>query len=205
MAVKNVSYDIFSLPYSGLHKPLKDQFTDTYILFYCNVCHSTQKSFPVGQMLSQVHTMEWLIHWLQTWKPSKIEPFPHEIIIMDESSALIGAAVNVFTQDKTTFQYIDRCLNVILKGNIELPKCYIRIDRSHFVKSIHRNLRKADGKTMRLLRGVMGYLISCSDRKHFEQIMKDVFTLVRNEFISTKVTDAIDMLVQLVRTHQIRA
>lgn len=47
---------------------------------------------------------------------------------MDESAALIGAAVAVFTQDKNTFQYLDRCVNVLLKKNAELPKCYIRID-----------------------------------------------------------------------------
>lgn len=104
----------FVSPYSGLRKPLKDSLTDTYILFYCIVCHSAKKSFPVGFMLSQVHTMEWLIHWLQTWKPSKKKLIPLEII-MDESSALIGAAVIVFTQDKNTFQYIDRCMNVKMK------------------------------------------------------------------------------------------
>lgn len=192
----------FVPPYSGLRKPLKDQFTTICILFYCIVCHSAQKSFPVGQMLSQMHTMEWLIHWMQTWKPTKVELLPHEII-MDESSALIGAAVMVFTQDKSTFQYIDRCINLKLKKNVDLPECYIRIDRSHFVKSIHRNLRKGDAKTTRLLRGVLGYLISCSDLREFEKIMKYVFTLIRNKFISTSVAEAISKLVQLVRTHEL--
>lgn len=181
---------------------MKDLFTATYILLYSIVCHGFQKSFPVGQMLSQVHNMQWLIHWLNTWMLGKQNICPHEITL-DESSALIGACVAVFTQDKTTFQYIDRCVNVILKKSVELPKCYIRIDRSHFVKSIHRNLRTGPAKTTRLLRGVMGYLISCSNRREFEEIMKNVFTLIRNEFISPNVIQARDMLLLLVRTHKI--
>lgn len=192
---------ILNISFSGLRKPLKNQFTDTYILFYSIVCHGAQKSFTVGQMLSQIHNMEWLIHWMHTWKPQKKELWPLEIV-MDESSALIGAAVAVFTQDKTIFQYLDRCVNVLLGKNVDLPKCYIHIDRSHFVKSIHRNLRKGEPKTVKLLRGVLGYLISCSDREEFGRIMENIFTLVCNEFISPEVMAARDMLIQLVRTHE---
>lgn len=162
------------------------------------MCDGALKSFPAGEMVSQIHTISWLSHWLQTWAQDK--QCPHEVI-MDESAALIGASVAVFTQDKTTFQYIDRCVNVLLKKNVELPKCYIRIDRSHFVHSIHRNLRKGHAKTTRLLRGILGYLVSCSDFREFEQIMKDVFTLIRNEFISPSVIKAKDRLLQIVLTH----
>lgn len=89
-----------------------------------------------------------------------------------------------------------------VKTNVALPECFIRIDRSHFVKSIHRNLRRGDAKMTKLLRDIIGYLISCADRVAFEQIMTNVFTLIRNKFISTKVTGALSMLLQLVRTHR---
>lgn len=48
----------------------------------------------------------------------------------------------------------------------------------------------------------MGYLIQCSDKKEFESIMKNVFTLTRNEFVSTHVNEAKNTLMNLVCTHE---
>lgn len=50
---------------------------------------------------------------------------------MDESAALIGASVAVFTQDKTTFQYIDRCVNVLLRNVIKARDRLLQIVATH--------------------------------------------------------------------------
>lgn len=155
-----------------------------------------------------MHDMEWLTHWLNTWKHEiqqklKTKKNIVDVCVVDESAALIGACVAAFTQDKTTPQYTERCMNVLLYKKGDLPKCFVRIDSSHFVKSVHKNLRKGFSKTLRLLRGVMGYLIKCSNVKDFEQIMGNVFTLIRNEFVSPDVNKAKEKLEQLVSTHKL--
>lgn len=173
------------------------------------MCHGigTHKSFPIGQMLSQMHDMEWLTHWVNSWKHLVQQHIPKkknivDECVVDESPALIGTVVSAFTQDKTTAQYIDRCMSVLLHKRGELPTCFVRIDRSHFVKSIHKNLKKGFAKTQRLLRGIMGYLIQCSNIKIFEEVILNIFTLIRSEYISPEVTKAKEYLTQLVRTHE---
>lgn len=207
--IKQLSLRDFFFLFKGLRKPLKDQVCSNPILLYQITCHGSgnQIAFPVGQMLSQMHDMEWLTHWLNAWKLQVQEQlqkkkFVIDECVIDESAALIGACVAAFTQDKTTAQYIDRCVHVILHKRGELPTCFVRIDRSHFVKNVHKNIKKGFSNMVRLLRGVMGYLIQCSNRFEFETIMKHVFTLTRNEFISPDVTKAKNMLTKLVATHE---
>lgn len=135
--------------FTGLRKPLKDQVTTSPLLLYQIVCHgsSGRVSFPVGQMVSQAHDMEWLTHWLRVWIHQVQQQFRKQKTIvnecvLDESAALIGACVAAFTQGKTTVQYIDRCMQVLLHNRGELSECFMRVDRSHFVKSVHKNLKK---------------------------------------------------------------
>lgn len=195
---------------TGLRKPLDDQVTTGPILLYQLVLHGSEgvKSYPVAQMLSQMHDMEFLTHWLCSWQHQVLKEMPQkkklvDEIIVDESAALIGACVNAFTQDKSTVQYIDRNMNVVLYNKGTLSTTYVRIDSSHFIKSVHRNLRKGFAKTNRLLRGVLGYLIKCTSVKEFERIMKDVFTVIRNEYVSEDVTKSLGRLNSLVCTHNL--
>lgn len=54
-------------------------------------------------MLSQVHTMDFIQFWLTQWL--RDNPKSHEIV-MDESEALMGAAVRAFTQYESTNDYL---------------------------------------------------------------------------------------------------
>lgn len=108
---------LFRFP--GLRKPLKEQVTTSPILLYQIVCHgrNNQIAFPVGQMLSQMHDMEWLSHWLSVWK----HQVQHQLrkqqdvvaeCVLDESAALIGACVAAFTQDN---------IGIVLMDPLSLP------------------------------------------------------------------------------------
>lgn len=55
-----------------------------------------EKTVPVGQMITELHTMDFIQYWLSTWK-TKTGSYPREIIL-DESSALIGASVRGFAE-----------------------------------------------------------------------------------------------------------
>jgi hypothetical protein len=59
------------------------------------------KTIPVAQMLSQEHTQSFIRFWLSKW--AQYSKQPHEIII-DESQALIGACIQVFTNSVGKFE-----------------------------------------------------------------------------------------------------
>lgn len=118
-------------------------------------------------------------------------------------SALIGAAINVFTSFPNTNAYVDACMNALLKSGTGVPECFIRIDRSHFVKSIIRNTEKGDHRKNKLIRGVLGFLIQCTDHSAFKKIIQQLFVLIRNEYFTFTALQARDSLVKLVRTHQL--
>lgn len=152
-------------------------------------------------MLSQNHSMNWIHFWLSQWVRD-INIKAQLEIVMDGSAALIGAAIAAFTQCRTTNDYLSACMDSLKNGKSP-PETLMRIDRSHFVKSIHRNVRKGFSKTVKLIRGVLGYLISCENFAENERIIHALFTLIRNEFNSPAVKECANMLRNLVMTHKV--
>lgn len=179
-----------------IRPPVKSsKYSCLYLYIIC--VHGLEKAYPVAQMISEIHTMDWIQYWLSTWWRENQSP---REIVTDESSALIGAAVRTFTDYKSTNAYIDACMGALFKS--EKLKCtYIRIDRSHFVKSIMRNVRCESKITGKLIRGVMGYLISCDDFKKAEHIIESLFTLIRHEYLTPDCQKAKNYLSNLINTH----
>lgn len=163
------------------------------------VCHGAPKSFPVAQMITQSHSMDSIESWLKDWLNNNQQPGE---IITDESSALMGAAVKVFTQFRSINEYLDAVMKCLQLGS-ELPRCFMRNDRAHFVGSVHRNVKKGLQQTVRIIRGVLGYLITCTSLKEAEYIISKLFTLICNEYNSVDVDNAYKALLSLVRTHEI--
>lgn len=152
-------------------------------------------------MLTQSHSMDSIESWLRDWVRNN-QP-PGEVTI-DESAALMGAIVKIFTQFSGTNEYLDACMrSLLLNRDEDLPNCFIRIDRSHFVKSILRNVQKGLEQTKRLIRGVLGYLITCYSFKEAESIISSLFTLICNQYSSEHVDEAYKACLLLVRTHEI--
>lgn len=152
-------------------------------------------------MITQVHTIDSIESWLKDWRKNNQSP---GVVIMDECGALMGAAVNVFTQYSSVNEYLNGCMKSLLLGtDDDLPHCFLRTDRSHFVKSIFRNVQKGLKQMTRIIRGVLGYLITCTSLDEAKTIISHLFTLVCNEYSSKCVDDAYEMLMLLVRTHEI--
>lgn len=152
-------------------------------------------------MLTQSHSMDSIESWLRDWVRNN-QP-PGEVTI-DESAALMGAIVKIFTQFSGTNEYLDACMrSLLLNSDEDLPNCFIRIDRSHFVKSILRNVQKGLEQTKRLIRGVLGYLITCYSFKEAESIISSLFTLICNQYSSEHVDEAYKACLLLVHTHEI--
>lgn len=67
---------------------------------FVNAYHSSiflgrRISVPVGQMLSQIHTLNFIKEWLEDLFQKLKSP---DEVILDQSSALIGAVVMVFSK-----------------------------------------------------------------------------------------------------------
>lgn len=97
------------------------------------------KSVPVLQMVTDAHDKNSILHWLNQWKKS-VDRSPHEII-SDDSSALIAANTEAFTEFSSTKEYIKNMFS-ILEGQTSIleeqkPSTFIRLDTSHFVKTLH--------------------------------------------------------------------
>lgn len=98
----------------------------------------------------------------------------------DESKALLKALSAAFTHIESVKDYINACMSSLLHGT-EPPKCFLRVDRSHFVKNTTRKIKYRDFRKQRLFRGVFGYLIQCNSFSSARNIILDFFTVILNE------------------------
>lgn len=102
-----------------------------HLFLYIAVLKLPRTTIPTIQMISENQTMQNICQWL---KSTKI--LPNEVIV-DQLSALIGAAVKAFTKFGNTLEYLDDCLLVLEKTKTFTPNCFIRLDTSHFIKCLN--------------------------------------------------------------------
>lgn len=159
------------------------------------------RTVPVCQMLTQSQDANSIRSWL-TFCFTDMKK-PREVII-DASEALISACVQAFSECPNTITYLNTCMNALLnKGNS--PPSLIRIDRSHFVRSVvaNKHLKNVDSRVSRLIKGLIGYFIKCVSLEDTEIILRKLFTLMKNEYVSEEVSSAKAYLVELIKTHNI--
>lgn len=156
---------------------------------------------PVGVMLSQDHTMRFNVFWLNSWAFNN--PFPDEIYL-DQSAAQFGACVQAFTNSKNTNEYISHCFDSLL-NDTQTPRVFLRIDRFHFVCTIHRikEYKKMDSLKASLLKAVFGALMLCDDLAAAKKIITDLFTIIRNRFTTETCEYALIDLQRVCETHEI--
>lgn len=85
--------------------PTKDITNTNHIFLYSGVMYDENngRSVSITQMLSEIHNMDTIFRWIQTWKDNK--KCPNEVVL-DHSPALVGAAVKAFTSFKSTAEYL---------------------------------------------------------------------------------------------------
>lgn len=150
-------------------------------------------------MLSTAHGASHITSALKNWLRINNEVVPNEVIL-DESDALMLSVVQSFAKLPSTHAYITLCMNSLL-FNAEPPQCFIRLDRSHFVKSIIRNTKKGDKRKINLIRGTLGYLIQCADLKEAGNIIRQIFVFIRNPYYTDRVHKCKEDLLRLIKTH----
>lgn len=105
-----------------------------HIFFYVMMGFRTEgSSVPLCQMLSEVNTQNNIRNFLKKWLKGKCVP---NECISDDSAAILGAVITVFNGLDSTNIYLQQCFQLLEENSYVRPKCYVRLDKSHFVKSL---------------------------------------------------------------------
>lgn len=162
------------------------------VFLYTVACHSSGKTIPIYQLLSNTHTLSFHVGWLTDWVKNKKNP---DEITLDDSAALVGACVKAFAQRRNTNEYISQSMDCLLL-NAPPPKVFIRLDRSHFVKSLHKLevLNKENVRIKVLVKRVLGFLIVCESLDVAKITIQDLFTVIRAEFATGPCIQSLENL-----------
>lgn len=112
-----------------------NDYDSKHLFLYVVMLKIKDTSVPLSQMISAVQTMDNIFQWLKKWIGGM--KVPNEVVC-DDSAAIIGAVVNAFTRSTTTREYLSHCFKVLCHAECCLITCLIRLDTSHFLKSLYR-------------------------------------------------------------------
>lgn len=106
-----------------------------HIFLYVAVTHIGTQIIPVCQMLSEKHDTNFILYWLNYWISSIGEAYIPLEVTTDRSLALQNACCLAFNS-MTYKKYLENCLKLLKNETSDVPKCYIRIDIAHLIKSV---------------------------------------------------------------------
>lgn len=86
----------------------------------------------ISQMVSEKQDLPTILYWLNKLQLSGV-PSPNEIVT-DMSRAILGAVSRAFCNGIGIKEYVDVCLQYLLKESTSFPTYFLRIDIAHFIK-----------------------------------------------------------------------
>lgn len=101
-------------------------------------------------------------------------PIPKEVVC-DSSKALLIAIIRAFTNYSNIEDYADSC------RNSSLPKCYVRINVAHFVKSYSNFFKSLNKRVKTFYLHALGQLILCRSIVNAKDIINAIFTIALSE------------------------
>lgn len=106
--------------------------------------------------------------------------------------------MKVFAKCNTTNQYISKCMNSVLY-EAPPPTVYIRLDTSHFVKSLHRinGLKQLDLRERVLYKRIFGFLMRCENLRVIEKVIRDLFLVVRSKYATDICMQSLEYLIEI--------
>lgn len=157
-------------------------------------------SMPVFQMITQEHSSIQINTMLATFK-SINNIYNNEFeIIMDQSAALLLSTVLTFTTSHSVHAYLDHCFECLF-GTKTPPSTFIRLDRSHVVKSIMNNklLKKGVSKhTTSFYRRLLGYIIQERSIPVVSNIAESMLSLMNKRYLHDE--DSVELKNRMSRT-----
>lgn len=194
--------------------PSKSQKVDgddklKHVFLYTIMAKNDSKSVAVAQMLTQDQSSENIEFFLKKMYKHPLKP-PNEFVC-DGSKAILKAIATAFTHCDGIESYVNQCI-ISLETGTAPPKCQIRLDRSHFVKTVTSKITYRDFRKRNFYRCIIGFLIKCDKFDVVKEVVYDLFTVLRNEndeideFGDILPAEASKMrLVNLVGTHDATA
>ncbi|RVE43836.1 hypothetical protein evm_011504 [Chilo suppressalis] len=95
---------------------------------------TVKSSVPLGQFISESHTIASIFHWLNTWLSDRKPP---NEVVTDDSAAMIGAVVKAFCGYSSTKEYLNNCFKLLENKSDKVPVCHVRLDTYHFLKTLY--------------------------------------------------------------------
>lgn len=178
---------------------------------YIITLQSNDFSLPIYQMLSQDHSSLQISMMLDRCRTLNNYFNPNEVI-MDQSAAFMLANVISFTRFKSIHEYLSFCFDIMRDTDQQSiakhsNQCYIRIDRSHTVKTIMRNtklVKRANPIAIQFYRRLLGFLIQEKNVDICEQTITTMFTIMHSSYlINSNIIAMVKRLEQVAREHKI--
>lgn len=164
------------------------------------VCETSESNVPVSQMISETHTMKDIENWLEkTFR--KVSQRVNEVT-SDDSAAIIGAAVKVFTKFKCTNEYLSYCFSVLEKQcEFDETQCFLRLDTSHFVKNLYglNCFKFVDWRVKQFYIKYLVLLKNCTNYDEIKEITKDLISLSLNKYENSDFEDVKRRLRNIVK------
>lgn len=126
-------------------------------------------------------------------------------MIMDDSAALALASIRAYTPYKSMLEYHDACFDALFEGSTP-PRLELKLDRSHFVKSIVKSKalqnEKEKGKR-KFYQRILGFIMLSDKISEVQAVIKNMFILLKNEYLhSEQVIKARDELKAIAKSHK---
>lgn len=157
-----------------------DKSLSKHIFLYQVVINYNHAQFSVSQMLSERHTTNNIYFWLLEWSRMGA-PYPREVVV-DSSKALLNAVIRCFTSCGTMKDYANAC-----KNKTCLPKCYIRINVAHWIKTYANVLKSVPRRIKIFYMAAIGQLIMCRNTDDAAEILKGILITSRSETEGTLI------------------
>jgi hypothetical protein len=154
-------------------------------LFLYQICvmdYISKSQFAVAHMISERHDNNSIAHWLSEWVRSGITS--PKIVVVDQSLALMIAAVRTFTQYSSLSKYVDVCSSLIMnKPGAEVPLCMIRNDFNHIMHLISTwpELKSSTFRIKNVYMRSIGLVIASTDFIDVKYILQMIFTVALHE------------------------
>lgn len=218
---KRRSRIIFSMDATGVSvrlSPLasKSDRTDKTkrcFLYVITLHENEGRSLPIYQMLSQDHSSIQISMMLKTCSVENNHVKPNEVII-DQSAAFLLAILQSYTSYKSVHQYLDRCYELLETERIGSDSSdisdddtfYVRFDRSHVCKTYQQSKDLTKGvhkQTSTFYKRLLGYLIQEPSISNCEKIIRNMFIILNNQYLSEDVRNIMKELEMISAHHKI--
>jgi len=191
---KNKTPTVISIDCTGgvAHKFMLPTGRKTRSIFLYQIAVNDRKNicqFSAGNMLSERHDNHAIAYWLSQWI-HQTDVRPPEIVVMDQSLALMIAAAKAFTQYNFT-TYLDVCWSLLEgKTEVAVPSCMLRNDVAHVMKLISTwpEFKSCHRHTRSMYLKFIALVVQCKEYEESKRLLKAIFDITLHTDVGVNST-----------------